>query len=264
MVKSRSIDVIKLQRNMMLLTGIWPVESPTVFYKFKELLSWFMSFTFVATMIMELIKHFHNYEALFDIISLLLSPLSYCFKLVIFKSNEKHFLELIQHINQKMFTSYPEKLDIYMQKAIKRSNTIATIFQRFCAGFIMLYSLRPLFISTGPYAHLPVRFSYELGNFIYPMYVYQVLGLAIAAWNNSCMDILAAGVMSIASAQFLIVSEKLGNSRNWAGLTEKEINLGITITTTEISESIDLYTRNNIRECVQHHEAILRSEKFNC
>lgn len=65
------------------------------------------------------------------------------------------------------------------------------------------------------------------------------LGLGTAACNNSCLDVLALGLMGLCSSQIEILNHKLVAFRNDKTIdgTESEID--------------------NLKQCVKHHNKII-------
>ncbi|KAJ8958748.1 hypothetical protein NQ318_016476 [Aromia moschata] len=69
-------------------------------------------------------------------------------------------------------------------------------------------------------------------------------GLVNAAYNNSCLDVLATNLMACATAQIGILNEKIVNFKN------RKSNV-------EDSTQGDMYD-SNLDECIIHHNEIIR------
>lgn len=164
-------DGIKIPRNILKITGNWP-EAPTIWSRIRGLISSCIATILLITMVMELAKQLDDYEDLTDHLAVTISMVSLWFKLTIFKSEYRQFLELLRRLGLEIFNNHPGHLDVIMKKSIRISNLIGLMYQPICYTVLLMYLVMPFFANVD----LPIRFSYNLGSFKSLMYMFQVLG----------------------------------------------------------------------------------------
>lgn len=244
MLKSSNEDVYKVPYNMMLKSGIWPKEYPTLVYKIKTFLSWFFAIGLLVVQLMQAINDIKDFAKLSETLYIMVAVLGYIIKLGVFTYRKEKFLEMVNFLKGPIFTSYPDEYDHFMKKNIKYASLAANTLKYFFMSCVVLYLIFPI-IDQVP---LPFPFPYELGRYTFVMYAFQIAAEGYAAWNNACIDTLCTCMMGVAVAQLEILSEKIIH------IKKDHAQLG----TYEISERKEEIAVRRIRQCVQHHLAIMR------
>ncbi|XP_074037219.1 LOW QUALITY PROTEIN: uncharacterized protein [Leptinotarsa decemlineata] len=237
---SNIIEAISIPKKIFTLSGHWPGAKTTIFQRILFCLEILFSLSLLA----ELPNHFDDYEILSEHLSITISPTSYLIKLIIFKFKSDAVQHLISSIKLKEFNNCPKHLRDIIEETVKYSKFLGHGYQLLCFVTVLLYSLVPMFTK----ADLPVKFSYNTGNFKPVMYAFQVIdieGLVSAASNNSSMDILAMSSMRICAAQIEILNRKI------IGLSD------------EYEKYRTDHIKTQLKECVKHHMKIIRYGKSN-
>lgn len=180
MSKPNINDAFKIPKDFLIGTGHWPLANPSIFNRFKCLLSWLIEIIFEIGLFMELYKHFNDITVLTDHMSILTSPTSFFIKLIIYRLNHKQLKVMLEQLNFTEFNNYPEHSEGHMVKAIKFSRFMGIMYQWICGVVIINYSIF-IPVLTG---HLPVRFTFDVGYWKSAVYVSQVLGKII--FVNCC------------------------------------------------------------------------------
>nr|XP_023022535.1 odorant receptor 13a-like [Leptinotarsa decemlineata] len=229
---SNIIEAISIPNKFFTLSGHWPGAKTTIFQRMLFCLDILFNFSLLA----EFTNHFDDYEILSEHLSITISPVSYLIKMIIFKIKSDAVQNLICSIKLKEFNDCPNHLRNIIEQTVKYSKFLGYVYQSLCLVTILLYSLVPVFTE----ADLPLRFSYNIGNFKPVMYAFQVMGLISAASNNSSMDILAMSLMRICAAQIEILNRKI------IGLSD------------EYEKYRPDYIKTELKHCVKHHVKIIR------
>ncbi|KAG5870809.1 hypothetical protein JTB14_005359 [Gonioctena quinquepunctata] len=232
------LEAIKIPKKFLMLTGQWPEKSRSFLHKVKSNILFGLDALFALSLLVEIFNNFDDYEVLSEHLSLAISPTSYFVKSLIFKLQLVHVQELMSQLELREFNDYPKHLSAVVEKTVKLSRFVGNAYQLSCFVVVFIYDISPLVTKQ----KLLARFSYDIGGFQPAMYVFQVLGLASAALNNTCLDILAMGLMGICAAQIEILNKKI------IGLSHKDKN-GVPST-----ENINL----SLKKCVKHHVQIIR------
>ncbi|XP_074037331.1 odorant receptor 46a [Leptinotarsa decemlineata] len=228
------MEAISIPKQVLTITGHWPEKKPSIF---KRVL-FFLDILFSFSLLLELVNHFDDFEALSKHLSLTISPTSYLIKLIIFKCKSYAFLDLIALMKVKEFKHYPKHLRSITDHAVRSLIFLGNGYLLICFITILMYCLIPA-ISK---ADLPVKFSYYLGEFKPAMYAFQVMGLISASTNNSCLDMLAMSLMGICAAQIEVLNRTIIslNDCDESGMYRSDqVNRGL-------------------KNCVKHHVKIIR------
>lgn len=240
MINSNNDDVISQVKNMMNLSGLWPKPKETFAYKLKTFISFLLSFIQMIFMIEQLAVNINYIDSVTDVLCLIATYASFLIKFAIFEYKRETFGRIIAALQAKSFTNYPHQFDHYTQNTIKISNGVCKMYQSSCLLVIMMYTLKPILIKEGQ--RLPIEVAFQVGYFYYLIYPFESISLLTTAWNNSSLDALAMGLLSIASAQLDILGEKLVNLDNEEIWQENG------------SESVE----DKVKDCVVHHLDIIR------
>lgn len=252
---SNILDAINLQKRMLLVTGCWPVRNPSFAYRCKYFLSWSIDISFQFFLFGELYKNFTTgeYKEMTELLSFMASEVPYLFKHLFFDWNRNRFMDALDKLNKPMFNDYPKVCDVYVQETIKYARIFMRFYQFTVINLVLLYFLKPFFSQQ-----MAIRFSvFDFGSFWWFFHVYQVMCIGIACYNNSTFDILALGIISIGSAQFEILRDKLINATKWADLKNADIDNGSVNVELEMDEVLDKKINRYLGQCVKHHLGIL-------
>ncbi|KAF2887261.1 hypothetical protein ILUMI_18912 [Ignelater luminosus] len=243
MVKSNNADAFKMQCSMMTTTGVWPKENPSIYYKTKTVASWFFAIGLCVTMWMEALNDIKDFAKLSEILYIMVTVTAYIIKLSVFTYRKQSFLNMIKFLEDPVFASYPDQADHFMAKTISSSTIIAKVYRYLVMCCVVLFFFYPILDNKT----LPFPFPYDLGKYTPFMFGFQLIGAGYDAWNNSCIDTLCTSLMGIAAAQLDILCEKIIH------IKEQIVPQG----DSEISEETDKDTIEKLKQCVEHHLAIM-------
>ncbi|XP_018566967.1 odorant receptor Or2-like [Anoplophora glabripennis] len=237
MLKNTS-NAIKIQKFILTLTGLWPEEHPTLYGKISGRISVVTAIIFTATLIAEAIKQIGNYVVLIEHLSLIISPTSFLIKLIMFLRKTGQFVRLYRNLDMDIFNKHPDQFNTIKRKSETTSAVIGLSYMFSCFVITFFFCARPLYTS----ANMPVRFSFEMGQYKPIVAVFQIFCMFNAALSNSCLDVIAMTLMGIASVQIDILNRNITNFK-------KECD--------ESATGTDGYIRY-LNHCVKHHNEIIR------
>ncbi|KAB0790785.1 hypothetical protein PPYR_15295 [Photinus pyralis] len=226
----------------MTATGAWPDHS-SITYNIKALFFHAFTIGLFVTMSMQVIFNLNDFTNLSEILYIMVTVTGYVVKQCALTYKRNVFVNLIQFLKDPLFLSYPDELDHYMFETVKKSTLIANVYRFSIAFCIVLFTVYPI-LENKP---LPFPFPYDLGNYRYFMYAFQIISVGVCAWNNCTIDTLTTSLMGIAAAQLDILYEKLIVIR-------KESQENDDVPYCEKSEEDILH---KLRQCVEHHNAII-------
>ncbi|KAF5271728.1 hypothetical protein FQA39_LY08051 [Lamprigera yunnana] len=241
MTRTNNSDAFRIQYSMMRTSGIWPEENSTIIYKIKCIISWTFTLLLLLSMVLEVIYHIRDFEKLSDTLYIMFTMAATVTKMGSFSYEKKTFLKILKLLKDPLFVSYPQHLDHYMAETVKNSIFIANLYRYLVGCCIVMFMVYPL-LDNKP---LPFPFPFDLGSYTYYMYALQIVGVGIAAWNNSSMDTLTTSIMGITSAQLDILCKKLVHIRDSIRGNHSGLNT-------------ELIVINRLKECVKHHNVIIR------
>ncbi|KAF2887734.1 hypothetical protein ILUMI_18439 [Ignelater luminosus] len=244
MVKSNSADAFRIQHDMLMLTGMWPIENPNGSYRIKTLLSWVSALGLSGVMLTQLIHDITDFTKLSETLYILITYIRFTFKLLVFKYSREEFLNVINFLKNPIFLSYPEDLDHYIAKSINQSVRLAKIFQPFMVNLLICNAVYPILDNTS----LPFSFPYGLGKYRMIMYCSQLISEGISAVNNIYIDTTCTTLMGIVPTQLDILTERLMRLKENDGTVEDHA------ISNEVSESIN----EKLKDCVKHHLVIIK------
>ncbi|XP_017768574.1 PREDICTED: odorant receptor 46a-like [Nicrophorus vespilloides] len=254
--KSDIYDAISIQRRMLQVTGIWPQRNRSVFYRFRQCATWFTDCLFCSLLCLEVHANIRDgqYRHLTELLSFMASEVPYVFKHFFFWWNSERFIETVENLKRTHFVNYPMYSDRHIRSSIKYARMLMRWYQMLVASLVLMYLLKPFFTND----KMAIRFDViDFGHFRILFHLYEVYSVGTACWNNSSLDILALGLISIGTAQFSILRDKLLNIREWAGLSYEEVDAGKRRSDTTDSDT-DWHVNERLKECVKHHLNIIQ------
>lgn len=234
-------EVLQVYYDMLNTTGIWPQKNPSWIYRLKTIVSWIFAWALFIIMTIETIHDLNDFTKLSEIIYINATCVTYITKLIIFTLKRNKFLQLVKFLKSPIFGTYPSELNHYMEDSIKFSNMLAKIYQYAVGCCVSLYAIYPIIDKTS----LPIPFPYDLGKYTYYVFIFEVAGVGVGAWNNSSIDVLSCSLIGIASAHFEILAEKI--KRCTKNANEDYID-----------PQIQMEILRRVNQCVDHHLAILK------
>lgn len=180
------------------------MKKETWFYTFRYYIMIAISFGFTSIPLIEMPNHLNDYGVLSELVSILVSPLVFCLKVLTFKNSKPYFIKLLQNIKQ-----YPvDESESDMLNAIKLSKRLIIACPACYMVAITTFLLKPVLDK----ADLPVKFSYNLGKYKNVMYAYQVLGLGIIGIALAFFDCLVINFINIGLAKLEILARRIKNT----------------------------------------------------
>lgn len=231
MTRTDSRDVIRIHKILYTITGIWPSRSPSRFLKIRHYTSWTLAFGLAAVMYTEAVVDGGDFRKLSKILFIQISATSFIVKMANFVYHGQEFLDMIEYLDNPIFRSYPEELDIHIRRAKKFNNFLSAAFLGSTLFVVVMLGVTPLVTNQD----FPVPFPYNLGPYNNLMYTFQVLGIAAAAWNHNVLDVLTTGVINIGIAHLNILGDRLRHLSRGG----KEV-------------------REEVLVCINHHQAIIK------
>ncbi|KAK4885197.1 hypothetical protein RN001_001468 [Aquatica leii] len=246
--KSMSItnnaNAFRIQYSMLSASGIWPEKNATLIYKLRCALSWILTAGLFVSMLMEVIADIKDFTKLSEILYMMITLGATLAKMTTLAYYSNTFLKLIEFLKDPVFVTYSNDFDHYMAETVKQSTFIAKSYRVLVGLCVFLVAAFPL-LDNKPF---PFPFPFELGIYSYYMYVFQVISLGLAAWNNSSIDTLITSLMGLAAAQLDILREKIVNIKM---TSSNSVN---TFTEVEVND----FVVKILKQCVEHHNAIIR------
>lgn len=236
MTRTDSRDIIRIHKVLYTISGIWPSRSPSLFLKIRYYTSWILAFGLVAVMYTESIVEGGDFIKLSKILFIQISATSYIVKMANFVYHGQEFLDMMDYLDSSIFHSYPVELDIHIRRAKKFNNVLSSAFLGSTAFVVFMLGVTP-FVSGQTF---PVPFPYNLKPYNNFMYVFQMLGIAAAAWNHNVLDVLTAGVIHIGIAHLDILGDRI-RYLNQGGKVVDQVKV-----------------REEVLVCINHHQAIIK------
>lgn len=218
--------------SLMLVSGIWPLDNPSILYRMRTLTSWIFTGGLWLTMALEVALDISDLTKLSEILYIMVTIASDLIKLGAFTYNRKKFLKVLDFLRDPIFSSHSEELDRHMENTLRYLNILAKLYQYSTIGCMCFFVIYPI-MDNKPY---PFPLSFEFGKYRLLVFALQIISAGIAAWNNFCVDLSCITLMGISAAQFEILVEKIENIKS----------------TSDESEIVQ-----KLKHCVDHHLSII-------
>lgn len=139
------------------------------------------------------------------------SEMTYIWKLFNYLYKRHKILEIDQLLDTKVFNSYTESQHRFVEKAVKKSVALSTIFRYLIIVWVTMYLIYP--IVDNSLLALPGWFPFDIVKYRWYIIIYQVASVALSALINSSTDVVTVGFISVATAHFSIVKDTLTSIR---------------------------------------------------
>ncbi|XP_063912174.1 odorant receptor Or1-like [Zophobas morio] len=166
----------------------------------------------------------------------------------------------IRFFEAPFFRISSPKQKLIIEDCNRTCRKINMIFLIFVSGSVTSWAAKPFFWKD---YRLPVDvwlpFDALSGPRVYyPVYVFLVIGVSYAAYSSGAIDPLIAGLACHATGQIRVLKDNLQYLNEYAG--EELTRRNYRHDEGNILKSRIIY--NKIKECVDHHDAILEFVKF--
>lgn len=242
--KPDSLDAIKYQRMLMIMTGMWPFDNRTISYKMKNVLVFFWMIFGTGVLTIELYVQIGHMEAFTNIVTIWISVVCTIVKNVIYEFKRESFKSAINKINEPIFKQYPDELKHIIEETISKTIKICCFYQLSCLAALILLCGGQFF--TWPVTPLfPITFfeTTPFSNLL--MHMLETSTMVICACNNSCLDTVSGGFIAIATGNFKVLNGMIKDVRTWTNKYTK---------TDEVDNAL---VNKWLAHCVKHHIAIL-------
>lgn len=229
---NQNAEGYEIVKQLMSISGVWPNKNAGLFYNFRKVETCVISVALIATMWIEAFHEWNDFVKLSEVAYVLVTATGYNFKLFNFLFHRREFDRLLKCLNEPVLNRFSKTFDGW-RKPIDFANLFNKVYLGGAGAVIIAYACIPLLDDSS----LPLPFPYELGRFTPFFYIFQVVGLGTAAWNNSSLDSLVVGLTSIAIGHLNILEERLRG----VGKHGKE-------------EEVE----REVADCVDHHHAIMK------
>lgn len=227
MAKLTGLEAIKSQKLFLKFFGIWPLQQETLFYRCRYYITCVICFGFTAIPAIEIPNQVNDYRTLSELVSLLVSPLAFCIKIVSFKNRKTCFIQLLHNLEKLPVDAF----EVDMLEALKFAKRLIIAYPTLNILSITVFLAKPLLEKEELEQNLPIELSYNLGGYKNLMYAYQVLGLGIIGVGLACFDSLTINFINIGLSKLKILAKKIRNTSS----------LSNTMISKEFSEIINIH-----------------------
>lgn len=235
----RMNEAFRLQKFLLTLTGTWPYENETFFYKLKF---YFLNLMFILYGILlyaEVIINIDNVLNLSSLVILILVLMACVFKIIFFTYKRDSLLALVELLDDDIFYDHDVKLDVHVQRAVRLAKILLTVFGSGVMVSNLIYVALPLFTQS----KYPTSLTMDFGGYETLIYAIQTIGSFNYSLNYIGGDYLCISMIILGVSQFDVLKGKIMAIRVLENdcRTENEI-------------------KKKLRNIVQHHQALIRYE----
>lgn len=190
------IDVILPVERLLRISGIWPTKEVTTLYRLRTAISWALAYILLAMMFAEVVHVIGDIGKVNEIACTLTPITVYCFKMMALAYYRTNFFNILDTLNSGLFNSFNETMDKPLQEIMKVTTKTSRLFQIMTLCVLSFYAIFPILDKKD----LPVPFTFNVGGYIRAIYILQICGLSLCAWNLTSIDLLFVNFMGIAAA----------------------------------------------------------------
>ncbi|XP_023012171.2 putative odorant receptor 85d [Leptinotarsa decemlineata] len=177
---------------------------------FNYTISWvqlLLTLTFSITQLSNLVK-------LSEALLFNSTQIAFVCKLLNFNLQHRSMLKLEEFLRQPTLTKVTEEEDNIIRHYVRGVRRIGLIFRVLCVVVVIFYALFPL-MDRNPDGSkklpLPIWLPFDSNKYYHTIWFSEVLSIAVGAWINSNIDILSYTLMTLGTAQFEILKNRLRN-----------------------------------------------------
>lgn len=161
---------------------------------------------------MQIVVARHELSKLSETLLYFMTHLTYICKLMNFGCHRSQMLQIEDMLRRPVFYGYRQIELKKLKERVASTKLIGKTFRLMCVFCVLAWGLVPyLDNSKTKGLPLPGWLPYNTTKYYYPTFVFQMTALSITACVNSTIDILTWMLITLASAQFDILKEKLKN-----------------------------------------------------
>ncbi|KAJ3664913.1 hypothetical protein Zmor_000447 [Zophobas morio] len=137
---------------------------------------------------------------------------TFVWKLIYFDIYKKTLLEIEDVLSASIFYGYSNQQLKLLKDKVASGQVAGTTFRVLSVAAVAFWGLPP-FLDSQKSKSLPIPgwFPYNVTQYYYPTFAFQILGIANTAYTDCSIDILSWVLISIASGQLEILKETLKN-----------------------------------------------------
>ena len=222
---------VKFVRRFLSLAGHWPDKTASFLTESRSFLSLTSATLFFATNLLEIVLHFSNFKDLAENLSVTAPVFAFIVKLVVFKIKRRKFFEMLAVMEgATMFKPRQHDHKFLVETMNEKCVIVMKIYGGICSVVVALYA----FLSLTSKTKLPIKFTYDFGDWVYGMFVFQMTAIMNVALNTVCLDMLAVCFMATAISQLEMLQVEV------CGFARQKNTQG-----------------QNLNDCVVHHSEII-------
>lgn len=157
-------------------------------------------------MIGQIILETSNLSKLVDTLLISVTHFTFLCKL----SNFSYFSANLLIIEDQLIDNFTENEMKILRDRTKSADLIGKIFRWLCIFSLFAYIIMP-FLTNPRRLPFPGWLPYDIDKYFYQTHFFQIISIAISAYNNSTIDILTWKLITIASAQLQVLCDNLQN-----------------------------------------------------
>nr|AKC58552.1 odorant receptor 17 [Anomala corpulenta] len=238
--KVAQYDTIDVSRKILWAFGVYTGKKypNRILCKISLAINCILTFTFMISMLINILLNMDDLETVFVITHLLVTELGYTTKTYYFMRMLKEFNALEELLEEPIFNDHSLEQDNFVAREIRTSKILSNIFRclSWCAQ--LTYTICP--ILDGDIWAIPIWVPLTDGSPKLIYQAYEALCFMSLASVEPALDLIPVGFISTMAAQLDILNDNLKHS---ADKNEDELEEG--------------KIRKRLAKCVKHHLAIL-------
>ncbi|XP_049872165.1 odorant receptor 46a-like [Pectinophora gossypiella] len=188
---------------------------------------------------------------------LFLSEMYTYFKIAVFWMNRDKIMQLLTYLYCKEFKPKEAEHREIVRKSIERARNVMSYYSTMCVGAVSVGIIMPL---TENFEVLPTNVEYPFFD-VYKSPAYEIIYIHHVYYKpatciiDGVMDTLLAAFVASAIGQIEILAF---NMRNFTMVAERRRRQAITENKCNGNTTTDYYTRAVLKECIVHHNSIIK------
>ncbi|KAB0804557.1 hypothetical protein PPYR_01527 [Photinus pyralis] len=253
MAISLNSNAFKIQKRLMIMTGLWPRRDSGTLYRIYGASHYWLLATFSLSLLLSTMV-VKDFSQLIQGWSMFVAILNCVIKFTIFYFKMPVFLDLLDFLHSPHFSYHKDEVDHHLKRIIDFAIAVVKLFLCSCVTTVFCMITTPLFASKGTrLTPLPFPLDFEKHSFLtyISVYLYQCLGLASACCSSIGFDNLSTSMMGLCSAYFAILTETIISTTNEFQKKANENHI-------RSYEKFDEQVYSDLSQCVEHHLAVIK------